>query len=80
MGIGHRRRAIPNRVRVWRAERHVTQLELARKSGVAPSRISLIENSHTEATERERDRLARALKVDIIEAFPEPPAPEAVAS
>ena len=71
-------RVAANRLRVWRAERHVTQLALAFKSRLAPSRISLIENRHVDATKEEREQLAGALKVDIADIFPE--TSEAVAS
>lgn len=67
----------PNRLRVWRADRRLTQLLLARKSGVSPTRISFIENRLVDATEDERKQLARALKVEIAEVFPES---EAIAS
>lgn len=73
-----RKRRTPNRLRVWRADRHVTQFKLAHKSGIATSRISQIENGHIEPTQDERDRLARALKADVAEVFP--PVQEAVAS
>lgn len=61
----------PNRLRVWRAERHLTQLLLGRKSGVSPTRISFIENCLVDATDAERKHLAKALKVEIAEVFPE---------
>ena len=60
----------PNRLRVLRAERRVTQLTLARRAHVNPTRISFIENGHVEPTPEERDRLARALKVAVTDAFP----------
>lgn len=68
-----------NRLRVVRAEQRITQVALAHKSRVAASRISLIENGWIMPTSTERERLARALKVDIAEVFPTPDA-EAVAS
>lgn len=68
----------PNRLRVWRADRRLTQLLLARKSHVSTTRISLIENELLEATEREREALARALRVPVTDIFP--PAQESVAS
>ncbi len=55
----------------------MTQLTLARKSRVNPTRISFIENGHVKPTDAERDRLARALKADVVEVFP---VREAVAS
>lgn len=73
-----RKRRTPNRLRVLRAERHMTQFQLANKSRLTPSRISFIENGHIEPTPTERAALARAFKVSEPEVFPE--APEAVAS
>ncbi len=67
-----------NRLRVLRAERRITQLALARKTRINPTRISFIENGHVDPTPDERDRLARALKTEVAELFP--PADEAVAS
>jgi transcriptional regulator with XRE-family HTH domain len=60
-----------NRLRMLRAERRLTQMLLSRKSGIHASRISLIENGLAEPKPKERDRLARALKVAVAEAFPE---------
>jgi transcriptional regulator with XRE-family HTH domain len=60
----------PNRLRMLRAERRLTQMLLSRKSGIQPSRISLIENGLVEPKAEERDRLARALKADVAEVFP----------
>ena len=36
-------------------------MELYKRTGIWPSRLSLIENSHIEASEGEKVRLARAL-------------------
>lgn len=59
-----------NRLRVLRAEQRMTQLTLARKVRINQTRISFIENGHVEPTPEERDRLARALKVAVTDAFP----------
>lgn len=67
----------PNRLRVLRAERRMTQLTLARKARINVTRISFIENSLVEPTDVEQKRLARALKADVQDVFP---VPEAVAS
>lgn len=61
----------PNRLRVLRAERRITQLTLARKAGMNVARVSFFENGLAEPKPRERARLARALKVPVVEAFPE---------
>lgn len=71
----------PNRLRVLRAERRMTQLTLARRSHINATRISFIENSLIEPTERERTRLARALRVMVADAFPIPDTqPNSIAS
>ena len=48
----------------------ISQWDLALKSDVRQSRISLIENCLVKPTARERIRLAEALKKDIDEVFP----------
>jgi len=60
----------PNRLRVLRAERRLTQMLLSRKSRVSTSRISLIENGLVDPASKERERLASALGVQVDEAFP----------
>lgn len=60
----------PNRLRVLRADRHITQLTLARKARVNVTRLSFIENGLTEPKPEERDKLARALKASVAEVFP----------
>ena len=62
---------MPNRLRVLRAERRITQLALARKARVNVARVSFFENGHAEPKPNERKRLARALKVTVIDLFPE---------
>jgi transcriptional regulator with XRE-family HTH domain len=56
---------------VWRAERNLTQVLLARKTRINQTRISFFENGLAEPSSEERDRLARALKTTIQELFPE---------
>lgn len=76
--MGNRKaRGITNRLRVLRAERRMTQFELAQKSRINPATVSLIENEHLSPTPEQRDRLARALKARIADVFPEP---ESIAS
>lgn len=60
-------RGIKNRLRVLRAERRMTQFELAHKSRINPATVSLIENEHLVPTNDQRDRLARALDADVTE-------------
>ena len=52
-----------NRLRVIRAERGISQLDLALKIGLSPNRYWRIENGYTQPTQRELDRLAASLKV-----------------
>lgn len=66
-----------NRLRVWRAERNITQMRLAMKVKMQPARLSHIENGHVEPSENERVALARALSAPLHEVFPPS---EAVAS
>lgn len=73
-----KRRAASNRLRVLRADKRLSQTTLARRARLTQSRLSFIENGHIEPTPTERNRLARALKVDVLEVFP--PLEEAVAS
>lgn len=61
----------PNRLRVLRAERRVTQLITAQRARIQPSRLSLIENGHIDGTPEERRRLARFFKLPIGEVFPD---------
>lgn len=60
-------RGIRNRLRVLRAERRMTQFQLARKSRINTATVSLIENEHLVPTEEQRERLARALNADVTE-------------
>lgn len=57
----------------------MTQVRLAAKTRIHASRISLIENGYATASEAERQRLARALGVEVTDIF-QPAASEALAS
>ena len=61
----------PNRLRVQRAERRITQIDTALKAAIPQSRYWRIENGYDEATEAERKRLARVLKTDVDTLFPQ---------
>lgn len=50
-----------NRLRVVRADRDVSQVELAFKTGINQSKISLIENGYVEPSKEEREDIAAAL-------------------
>jgi transcriptional regulator with XRE-family HTH domain len=70
---------LPNRLRVLRAEKRITQLALAKKAGINVATVSFFENGHRAPTPDEQKKLARALKVDVTEVFPAA-ATEAIAS
>lgn len=65
MPVGHRKAT--NRLRVLRAERDVTQMDLALKVGLPQSRYWRIENGYDQPTDAERARLAKALHVQEAE-------------
>lgn len=60
-----------NRLRVLRAEKRLTQLDTAARAKVSIARYWKIENGYTEPTSSERAALARALRVEESEAFPQ---------
>jgi len=68
-----------NRLRVLRAERRVSQLELSKRAGVHPSRYWRLENEILDPTPDEQGAIARALGVDIALAWP-PATPNAAMS
>lgn len=53
----------PNRLKVLRAERDITQMDLALKIDMSRDRYWRIENGYEEPTDAERVQLAKALKV-----------------
>ena len=59
-----------NRLREFRITPRISQWQLALTSGVMQSRISLIENLLVKPTEKEKKRLAEALKIVVEEVFP----------
>lgn len=59
-----------NKLRVLRAERRITQIDLATKAGIPMTRYWKIENGYVDPTPGERGRIARALKATTNEAFP----------
>lgn len=54
-----------NRLRVLRAERGVTQMDLALKAGLSLSRYWRIENGYETPDTGERGRLAKALRITV---------------
>jgi transcriptional regulator with XRE-family HTH domain len=60
-----------NRLRLARFEKRITQLQLFKKTGIWPSRISAIENGLLEARRDEKKKLAKTLVVAETWLFPE---------
>ncbi len=58
-----------NRLRVIRAEKRITQFQLAIQAGVNTTRISFIENELIQPKPEEIKKLARALNVSPSELF-----------
>lgn len=60
-----------NELRVWRARRRVSQLDVAKVTGIKQYRLSLIENEvGTEVKPEERSALAAFFGVSEAELFP----------
>lgn len=59
-----------NHLKLFRFKREITQLELFKKTGIWPSKISYIENRYLEPNEVERKKLAAALNVSEKQLFP----------
>jgi len=62
-----------NKLREIRVLKRVTQFQLAKLTGVYPSKISLIENEWVEPRLDEKLKLSRALEVNLKELFPSEP-------
>lgn len=60
-----------NRLRVLRAEKRITQIDLALKAHISLNRYWRIENGYATPEPDERSAIARALDADQSEAFPE---------
>ena len=63
-------KAAPNRLRVLRAERRMSQMDAADKAGLSLNRYWRIENSYVDPTSEERIALASVLAVDVPDVFP----------
>ena len=55
-----------NNIKKARFEKNITQIELYKRTGIWPSRLSLIENGHIEASDEEKEKLARALGKKLV--------------
>ena len=60
-----------NRLRVLRAEQRITQLRLAARTRINPTRIWRIENAVVTATDEEKARIALALGVTVPAVWPD---------
>lgn len=58
-----------NRLRVVRAEKRVSQFQLRLETGINTQRISYIENDLIEANKEEREKISKALGVEVCEIF-----------
>jgi transcriptional regulator with XRE-family HTH domain len=61
---------MPNRLRVARAERRLSQRELARRAGIEVTRLWRIENDYADATTEERKLIASALETGEPQLWP----------
>lgn len=59
-----------NRLRVLRAERRITQLDVAEKADLHHHTYWRIENGYNAPTDVQKRRIARILKCTVDEAFP----------
>jgi transcriptional regulator with XRE-family HTH domain len=75
--MAFKRAALPNQLRVLRAERKVNQSQIAEAIGVTLDRFWKIENGKAEATDDERINLAKALGVTQADIWPNRPMDEA---
>jgi transcriptional regulator with XRE-family HTH domain len=62
-----------NKIKRARFDQGLTQMLLYKKTKIWPSRLSLIENNLVTPSEKEKAKLARALKVSVEELFPATP-------
>lgn len=59
-----------NKIKRARFEKSITQIEIYKRVGIWPSRLSLIENNHVEAREEEKLKLMEALGFEKNWLFP----------
>ena len=58
------------RLRMLRVERRWTQLQLALKTKITQSQISMIENGYTDPSAKDCERLAKAFGLPVEDVFP----------
>jgi transcriptional regulator with XRE-family HTH domain len=61
----------PNRLRVLRAEKRVSQHQVAQTLKCSQSRVSLLENGFATPTDSDIKRLCRLLRVEPSDIFPQ---------
>ena len=61
---------MPNRLRLTRLLKGIGQLELFKRSGVWPSRISGYERGYFQLSKDEKRKLAKALGISVVKLFP----------
>ena len=59
-----------NKIKEARFKKNITQIELYKRTGIWPSRLSLIERKYIEASKAEKIKLADALNVEEDWLFP----------
>lgn len=60
-----------NLIRRKRLDLDMTQVELAKRSRIVYSTISMIERGHIQPSEKQKRRLAKALNCSVEEIFPQ---------
>lgn len=72
----------PNRLRVVRAERRVTQEQIEERTQkrITQTRVSQIENGDADPTAEEKRLLAKVLREPIYKIFPKPEPPQEATS
>ena len=58
-------------LKVQRVRMGYNQMDLMLRTGIAQSRLSLLENGYTKPKDEEKIKLARVLRCTILEIFPE---------
>ena len=61
-----------NKFREFRVVKRKTQEDLERETGIDQARISLFENGHIELPVEQKKKLARSLRVRMVEIWPKP--------
>jgi DNA-binding XRE family transcriptional regulator len=65
--------AFMNRLKMWRLERSLSQMELAQAASISRWKIQLTEGGHYDPDDSERSALARVLDINETLLFPSKP-------